>query len=173
MRPLKGNDAFGVVRPIAYCERGAFTKDVKKLRSCRAIDLIQFPYDDHDRKWHHTRRIGFARPSLVTLDTTQIYFSDPFLISEMIGSDRFDCISAILGVGNRSHDVRHFDSAYKSDAAMFITADRNYYDHADALYELTGVRVLYIHSVGFLEEAKYIIAAHQRRSSRAEEAQIT
>jgi hypothetical protein len=44
-------------RPIVYCERGAFAPEIKRLWKASKIDLIHFPYDEHDRRWHDKQKI--------------------------------------------------------------------------------------------------------------------
>ena len=133
---------------IAYCEKGAWVQVVKDLCTAGAIKLIHFPYDEGDRRWHtkNGSKITFAKPSLVTADTTEIFCGDDFCISDTEKSELYDKIAQILNIQNKEFDVRHFDSAYKSLAQVFITNDVNYHNHRDALFALTGVEVIFVRS---------------------------
>jgi hypothetical protein len=129
-------------RIVAYCERGAWRVEIRKLWRERKINVIHFPYDDGDRRWHDNNSIPFATPSLVTMDTSELFMSDVFLISEMTESGKHLEIARILHQSSRAIDVRHFDSAHKSKARVFVSEDRNYSNHSSDLYGLTGIHVI-------------------------------
>ena len=157
-------DDKSIVTPIiAYCERGAFSDPIKELCRANLIRLIHFPYDADDRAWHENNKskVSLAKPSLVTCDTTQIYCSDEFLISDMEKSDKYDAIGSILQMDRRKHDVRHFDSAYKSGARVFLTNDKNFRNHRTELHELTGIEVILVREADDIERLKQIISNNQ------------
>ena len=157
------NDKSVATPVIAYCETGAFWDPIKDLCKANLIKVIHFPYDANDRAWHENNKhkISFAAPSLVTSDTTQLLVSDDFLISDMEKSDKYDQIGMILCEDRKKPDIRHFDSAYKSGARVFITNDKNYRDHRAELLALTGVEVILVREVEDLERLKQIIANGQ------------
>ena len=138
----KGQATREVAMTIAYCERGAWRQAIKKLQREKQLKIIHFPYDPGDRLWHNKNNIAFARPSLVTMDTTEVRWSDDFLISEMCESEKYMGIARILHHQYREFDVRHFDSAYKSGAQVFISEDRNYSKFSAQLFELTKIQVI-------------------------------
>lgn len=142
---------------IAYCERGAFRPLIKKLWREKSIRLIHFPYDPGDRDWHDKNTIPYAVPSLVTADTTQLRFSDTFRISDMEPSALHAEIASILQQSPRTFDVRHFDSAVKSKARVFISEDRNYSRNRRGLFELTGISVIDPSQTNDLAELQEII----------------
>ena len=157
-------DDISIAMPvIAYCETGAFSDPIKELCRANLIKVIHFPYDADDRAWHENNKnkVSFAIPSLVTCDTTQVYCSDDFLISDMEKSDKYDAIGLILQMDHRKHDVRHFDSAYKSGARVFLTNDKNFRNHRAELLDLTGVEVILVREVKDIERLKQIIANSQ------------
>lgn len=129
---------------IAYCEKGAWSNGIKALCKTKAIAIIHFPYDQGDRRWHENHKIRFANPSLVTADTTELYASDDFCISDMSESEVIISaqIARVLKQSNRAFDVRHFVSAYKSGARVFISEDTNYSKNRSELYKLTGIEVI-------------------------------
>jgi hypothetical protein len=127
---------------VVYCERGAYAPPIRRLWKAGRIHLIHFPYDAEDRRWHDKQKIPFARPSLVTIDSTEIRVTDPIKISDTEGSNLHLRIARVLGKHPREFDVRHFDSAYKSGADVFVTNDTDFILRADALYQLSGVRVV-------------------------------
>ena len=98
----------------------------------------------------------------MTLDTTQVYCSDDFLISDMEKSDKYDAIGSILQMDSRKHDVRHFISAYKSGAQVFLTNDKNFRNHRAELLDLTGVEVILVREVEDIKRLEQIIANSQR-----------
>ena len=125
---------------LVYCEKNAWGQ-IRRLWREGRIDLVHFPYDAEDRRWHDKRGIPLARPSLVTLDS-EVRVTDPIRISDAEGSDLHPRIARVLGKHPRDFDVRHFDSAYKSRAHVFVTCDTDLLDHADELYQLSGVHVV-------------------------------
>ena len=67
----------------------------------------------------------------------------------MCGSEKYDQVARILRTNDRSFDLRHFDSAIKSSANLFITADRNFNTYELPLYELTRIQVFYTNDSTF------------------------
>jgi hypothetical protein len=132
----------GPSKPTVYCEKGAYAPEVKRLWRAGRINLIHFPYDSEDRRWHDKQKIPFARPSLVTINTDELRITDPTAIQDTEGSDLYRQIARVLGKHPREFDVRHLDSAYKSGTDVFVTRDGNFHVHADELYQITGVRVV-------------------------------
>jgi len=127
---------------LVYCEKGAYTRDVRKLWKAGRIDLISFPYDQGDRQWHDNHKIPSARPSLVTINTCELRITDTIRINDTLGSHLHGHIARVLRKHPREFDSRHFDAAYKSCADVFLTPDGNYIRHADELCRLTGVHVI-------------------------------
>lgn len=124
--------------PKAYCELGALTNTVKKLRSAGRLILVNFPYDAR-----RSKKFGMAEPSLVTADSTYITCDSSIRISDTVGSPLLSKIREIVGSENES-DVRHLDSAYRSDCDFFITPDKDdIIDKRDQLEPLLKLRILH------------------------------
>jgi hypothetical protein len=71
-----------------------------------------------------------------------------------------------MGKSVRDFDVRHFDAAYKSGADVFATSNSRDFDpHSDALYHLSGVRVIVPHKPEQLSLLESLIAEWSSRAT--------
>jgi hypothetical protein len=119
-----------------YCERGAYRRELRDLENGGLIQLVHFPYEGHNRKVRTQ-----ATPSVVTFDTTYITADSTVPIGEMVESDKFRQILAIIGSSNE-FDARHLDSAYKSGCDCFLTPDKaDIVRNSNDLERLLGIRI--------------------------------
>jgi hypothetical protein len=125
---------------IVYCERGAFTAAVKEQYSAGAIHLIHGPYEGK------LKRAKPAHPSLVTLDSELFTIDSDVPISDLEYSEKFAEIVRVVGKNNHQ-DALHLDSAYKSKADAFVTADLDdIASHRDELEPLVNLRIFHVPS---------------------------
>jgi hypothetical protein len=154
-------------KPILYGERGAYVPEIKRLWKARRIDLIHFPYDCEDRAWHDKHKIPFARPSLVTINTGELRVTDRVLIQDTVGSELHISFARVMRKSLRDFDVRHFDSAYKSGAVAFVTANSRHFEPcANALHRLSGIRVVVPSKPDHLSTLAALIASWPSLGSR-------
>jgi hypothetical protein len=119
-----------------YCERGAYMPALRDLVASGLIELVHFPYEGHNRKVR-----GQATPSKVTCDTTYVTADSAIPIGEMVESDKFPQIMAVLGSAEE-FDARHLDSAYKSRCDCFLTPDKkDIVRNASKLEPLLGLKI--------------------------------
>jgi len=101
-----------------YCERSAWRNELRVLESQGKIKIIHFPYEGRNKKTPN-----FSRPSVITCDSTYITWDMNFLISDSVGSEKYEQIRSIVGKKNEM-DIRHIDAAYKSQCHAFLTTDK-------------------------------------------------
>jgi len=88
-----------------YCEDGAMTKSIKKLRRLENIELISFPFENFNKK-----TVSSKKPSNLTLDSGLWTWGSDIKFSNMGSSELFEGIEKIIGAKN-FNDVRHVDTA--------------------------------------------------------------
>ncbi len=120
-----------------YCEHGALTPRIRKLRRSRRIEFVHFPYDPDSRSRHIS---SIARPSNAQVQDLNLPIMDlPGTIADYSGSKHFDEILLIIGREHR-RDALHVDSAFKRECSAFITQDFDILKHKARLEGLLGIR---------------------------------
>lgn len=120
-----------------YCEHGAFTARIKRLRRCSDIDIVHFPYDPDSNSHGFS---SFANPSAAQIRDLNLPIGDlPGAPADYAGSSHFREILSILGPQNR-RDAMHIDSAFKSGCSAFVTRDSDILRYRKGLEDLLGIR---------------------------------
>ncbi len=123
-----------------YCEHGALTKELRKLREQGLVKLVHFPYD-RDGK---SKRLEQAVPSEARhTDMANLTWDSVGNGSwqDFTASPHLDEIKCILGGGkDNRRDALHIDSAYKSGCKCFVTRDKGITKKRAELEPLLGMR---------------------------------
>jgi hypothetical protein len=122
-----------------YCEHGAFTTELRKLKIQERVEVVLFPYEER------ARRVHWAVPSLAQVRDVERLTVDELSrwpINEFRGSSHLDAISRVIGNDNRI-DALHVDSALKSGCACMFTKDSDIFSKRVELERLTGMRFLH------------------------------
>ena len=122
-----------------YCENGALTSKVKKLKEIKDIKLLYFPFENYTKKANRSNS-----PSLLTCDNTFVTADDDrIIISDTLPSEAFIKIENIVGRKN-FNDIRHIDTAYKEKCQIFISPDKgDIINKSDKLEKITGMKFFY------------------------------
>jgi hypothetical protein len=132
-----------MVKVIVYLDGAVNVKGFKELH--QYCQFIISPYDSEtqrrkDIKWN------LATPSQAQWRDWHVPWQDiHFSWSEHKASEKLSKIYSIIGVDPRERrDGLHLDSAFKSGAHIFLTADKdNIWKHRHALEALLGFRIFY------------------------------
>ena len=120
-----------------YCEAGAMSDGLKRLRADHQIVIVLFPYEIRSR-----RADVEALPSDATwddfADTTWDQIKSAW--DDFAESDKLDRIISIIGSVNRI-DALHVDSAYRWECQCFFTRDqRDILSKRVELQNVLGIR---------------------------------
>lgn len=132
-----------------YCEAGAMTTEVKKLKTLENVELIGFPFESKNRKVFTA-----SKPSELTCDNNFITADNSNIkVSDTERSEKFKEIAKIIGE-NHYNDVRHIDTAYKENCKIFISPDKgDIIDKAVELEKLTGIKFFHPNSIAEINRA--------------------
>ena len=121
-----------------YCEHGAVTKGIRKLKRNRHIEIVHFPYD---RNSHIPKIAGIATPSSAEIRNLNLPIKElPGSFADYSGSAHFEEIISIVGRNNRE-DGLHIDSAFKHGCSIFLTKDKqDILAHKKELRRRLGIR---------------------------------
>ncbi len=125
-----------------YCEDGAMSKGVKKLKNEDNIKLISFPFENFNKK-----TISSKKPSELLASSSFVLSSSDIRISDTVRSEIFEKIEAIIGAENYN-DVRHIDTAYKEKCHIFLSPDKkDIINNGEELQKLTGIKFIYCEDI--------------------------
>ena len=132
-----------------YCETGALSKHVRKLRHYPNVELVHFPYDPDS----HPRKItSIAVPSCAEIQDLNLTIAElPGQLSDYSGSIHFGEILSIIGRSNR-RDALHVDSAVKAGCSAFVTQDTDILKQKLLLEKLLRIKFFSDSDIHGLEE---------------------
>jgi len=121
-----------------YCESGAVTRGIRKLRGNKYVEVVHFPYD---RASHIPRVARVATPSGARIRNLNLPIRElPGTLTDYSESVHFAKILSVVGQNNRE-DALHIDSAFKHNCSVFITRDRgDILAHKTELTRLLGIK---------------------------------
>ena len=141
-----------------YCEHGAITPGLHRLRRDGRIEIIQFPYERRTQGAtdpSEAERPGPSRATHKGADSA----SDDFTPTE-----KYSEIERIIGGANQK-DIWQVDAAYKSGCKCFFTTDkRDILSKRSELEELLGI--IFLHPQEDWQTFLAILRKHELKRGR-------
>ncbi|MCR9181398.1 MAG: hypothetical protein NXH73_00580 [Flavobacteriaceae bacterium] len=132
-----------------YCEDGAMTKEVKKLKNDSSILLISFPFENSNKKTFSSKK-----PTELLASSGFTLASSSIRLSDTIQSEKYEEIKNIVGEKN-FNDIKHIDTAYKEKCRIFISPDKkDIVNNGEEFNKITGIKFFYSEDIE--EIKKYI-----------------
>lgn len=136
-----------------YCDNGACTSELTRLKKEGCVDLFMFKYENKNR------HVSSGLPSKATHKDLKNYtFNDlkELCYADFHGSEKYGEIASVVGLENRV-DVLHLDSAYKNKCHIFVTNDKDDIgSKRDQLERLLNMRIFCVNEmescVSYIEE---------------------
>ena len=105
--------------PKVYCEHGALRTELYELQKIGQINLVLFPYEEKVKRIKEPGVPSEAAWSEMNFS----WENSPGSWEDYKGSTKYVQIQEIIGRENK-RDVKHLDSAFKSNCQAFLTRDK-------------------------------------------------
>lgn len=108
-----------------YVDNGAYVNKLKELVTNDLIELIQFKYENKNKRISHDGLPG-GEATFEDLKNYTYEMLGDLTYGDFAKSDKYDDIRRIVGKQDSQRmDAMHLDSAYKSNCKVFLTTDKD------------------------------------------------